>query len=298
MYCQEDVYLSSWKDQTFHLRSTQDSMCGKPLLIKAPPEDMKTVLLREQYIMFSSRIPEEEGEGRLPARQGPPGTGAGPWLLLISYPKHTFSWKVTRVAARTTPQAGQCSLAWAQLIQKQQKHPSAKITSVSLPLTCTMFKAFSGRDAFISHRNLRAKWSRNTQKLNQDSSLPLLQLWSVAIWRHDIKDRPAHPEQSPSTSSDPLQAACFTAILHQPMSQMHLNILYFCMVTEEFRLLHQQAQTLCTSYNHKIIKIWKDLKQDTIYFPTWASLQRNKIVTLVSHLFGSAVPDVTRNQNK
>lgn len=111
MYCQEHVYLSSWKDQTFHLRSTQDSVCGKPLLIKAPPEDTKTVLLREQYIMFSSKIPEEEGEGRLPARQGPPGTGAGPWLLLISYPKHTFSWKVTRVAARTTPQAGQCSLA-------------------------------------------------------------------------------------------------------------------------------------------------------------------------------------------
>lgn len=156
--------LSSWKDQTFHLRSTQDSVCGKPLLIKGPPADMKTVLLREQYIVFSSRILKEEGEGRLPVRQGPPGTGAGPWLRLISYPKHTFSWKVTRVAARTTRQAGQCSLAWARLMQE---HPSAKITSISLPLTCTMFKAFSGRGRFIPHSN--RKNQVDTQKLNQDS---------------------------------------------------------------------------------------------------------------------------------
>lgn len=152
-------------------------MCGKPLLIKAPPEDMKTVLLREQYIMFSSRILEEEGEGRLPARQGPPGTGAGPWLLLISYPKHTFSWKVTRVAARTTPQAGQCSLAWAPLMQK---HPSAKITSIYLPLTCTMLKAFSGRDAFIPHRNRKNQVEQKYPQVK--SRLPLPLLHGYGLW--------------------------------------------------------------------------------------------------------------------
>lgn len=166
-----------WKDQTFHLRSTQHSLCGKPLLIKAPPEDMKTGLLREQHIMFSSRILEEQGEGRLPARQGPPGTGAGPWLLLISYPKHTFRWKVTRVAARTTRQAGQCSLAWARLMQK---HPSAKKTSISLPLTCTMFKAFSGRDAFKPHRNRKNQVEQKHPEVKSRLSLPLLH--SYGLW--------------------------------------------------------------------------------------------------------------------
>lgn len=154
-------------------------MCGKTLLITAPPEDMKTVLLREQYIMFSSRILKDEGEGRLPARQGPPGTGADPWLLLISYPKHTFSWKITRVAARTTPEAGQCSLAWAQLMQKQQKHPSAKITS--LPLTCTMFNASSGRDAFIPHKNGKSRVEQKYPEVKSRLPPPLLYLWSVAI---------------------------------------------------------------------------------------------------------------------
>lgn len=148
---------------------------------KASPEDMKTVLLREQYIMFSSRILEEEGEGRLPARQGPPGTGAGPWLLLISYPKHTFSWKVTRVAARTTPQAGQCSLAWAQCMQKQQKHSSAKIASISLPLTCSSLH-HSQEGMLSSHIGMgRAKQSKNTQKLNQDS---LYHYYTVMVCSH------------------------------------------------------------------------------------------------------------------
>lgn len=54
------------------------------------------------------------------------GQGAGPWLQLISGPKHTFSWKVTAVAARTPPGRALLSGQGSANAEAAETHPQPR----------------------------------------------------------------------------------------------------------------------------------------------------------------------------
>lgn len=166
------------------------------------------------------------GEGRLPARQSPPRTGAGPWLGLISCPKHTFICKVTRVAARPTPWTGQCSLAWAQPMQEQQKHASTKRTLIPLSLTGHHVQNILKQGCF--HPTYEQQKQRDTQKSNQNSLCHYTRLWSVAMLKVGSQgrcntSRKASKHQSGSFAD--CMFYCNPPATHHPSTSKHLVFL-------------------------------------------------------------------------
>lgn len=226
MYCWEDVYLSSWEGPDFSFEEHTGQRVWKNPVDNGSPRRYENSTFERaiHYVFFKD---PGRGGGRKAASKARSSWDRGrPLAPAYQLPKTHIQLESHKSCSKDYPWGRAMLSGLGSTHAETAKHPSAKITS--LPLTCTMFKASSGRDAFIPHKNRKSQAEQKYPEVKTRLPPPLLQLWSVAIWRHDINDSPAHPEQSPSTSLDLLQAARSTAILHQPMSQMHLNILYLC----------------------------------------------------------------------
>lgn len=100
----------------------------------------------------------------------------------------------------------------AMLSGLMQKHPSAKKTLISLLLTCTTFKAFSGRDAFIPHTNRKNQVEQKYPEVKSRFSLPLLHGYRLWTFQGMIPRTAQHMQNSLQT---PVWTLCKLYVLLQ-----------------------------------------------------------------------------------
>lgn len=119
------------------MQAGQAPRVEKPWRQRLPKKLRKQHIFGSNTLYFLQGTRKNRGKGGCQQAKVLLGQGAGPWLQLISGPKHTFSWKVTAVAARTPPGRALLSGQGSANAETAETHPQPR-AAASLPPKSTV----------------------------------------------------------------------------------------------------------------------------------------------------------------